>query len=62
MLLYESVFAGAIVLKYSNTPKPSIIRLDDEYRLHAEGEPAIVYKGFELYAHHGKYLNSKVIT
>jgi hypothetical protein len=38
------------------TPKPSIIRLDSEYRLHAEGNPAIVYQGFESYAHHGKFI------
>ena len=43
-------------------PKPSIICLDDEYKLHGEGEPAIVYKGFELYAHHGKYIDSEIIT
>ena len=43
------------------TPKPSVIRLDNEYKLHAEDEPAIVYKGFELYAHHGKYIDSKII-
>ena len=44
------------------TPKPSVIRLDSEYRLHAEDKPALVYKGFELYAHHGQYIDSKIVT
>ena len=44
------------------TPKPSAIRLDSEYKLHAEDKPALVYKGFELYAHHGEYIDSKIVT
>lgn len=36
-------------------PKPIEIHLDSEYRLHAQGKPAIVYKGFESYACHGEY-------
>lgn len=43
-------------------PKPSIIHLDNEYRLHAERKPALVYRGFESYAHHGKYIDSKLTT
>ena len=30
-------------------PKPSVINLDSEYRLYAEGKPALVYPGFEYY-------------
>lgn len=30
-------------------PKPSIMNLDSEYRLYAEGKPALVYPGFEYY-------------
>ncbi len=37
------------------TPKPSVINLDSEYRLHAEGKPAVVYRGFESYVHHGNF-------
>ncbi|MEM7594206.1 MAG: DUF6745 domain-containing protein [Cyanobacteria bacterium P01_A01_bin.83] len=37
------------------TPKPSAIYLDSEYRLHAIGKPALIYKGFESYAQWGKY-------
>lgn len=41
------------------TPKPSAIRLDTESRLHAEGEPAVAYKGFNIYAYHGVRLPEK---
>ncbi len=41
------------------TPKPSAIRLDSEGRLHAEGEPAVAYEGFQIYAHHGVRLPEK---
>ena len=37
-------------------PKPLEIYLDSEYRLHAEGRPALVYKGFNSYAYHGQYI------
>lgn len=43
------------------TPKPSIVRLDSEYKLHAEGKPAIVYQNFESYAHHGRYIKPEKI-
>ena len=43
-------------------PQPSIIRLNSEYRLHAEGKPALVYRGFESYAHHGRYIKPEAIT
>ncbi|MBW4510499.1 MAG: hypothetical protein KME64_28880 [Scytonematopsis contorta HA4267-MV1] len=41
------------------TPKPSIIRLDNEGRLHAEGMPAIEYKKLNIYAYHGIHLPEK---
>ncbi len=41
------------------TPKPSVIRLDSEGRLHGEGEPVIVYEGLSLYAYHGVILPEK---
>ncbi|GAA6621266.1 DUF6745 domain-containing protein [Scytonema sp. NUACC26] len=41
------------------TPKPSAIHLDTEDRLHAEGVPAVVYRGFEIYAEHGVRLSEK---
>ncbi|MDB9514428.1 hypothetical protein PN499_24825 [Kamptonema animale CS-326] len=40
-------------------PKPSVIRLDDRGRLHGEGVPAVVYKGFNVYAYHGVRLPEK---
>ena len=33
------------------TPKPRTIHLDADGRLHAEGEPAIAYEGFNVYAY-----------
>ena len=39
-------------------PKPSKINFDSEYRLHAKGEPAIVYSDFELYAEYGSYIRT----
>lgn len=39
-------------------PKPQEIYVDSQYRLHAEGKPALVYKGFVSYANHGKYYRS----
>lgn len=33
------------------TPKPRTIHLDADGRLHAEGEPAIAYEGFNIYAY-----------
>ena len=41
------------------TPKSSVIHLDNEGRLHAEGEPAVSYKGFNIYAYHGVRLPEK---
>ncbi|MGD1910189.1 MAG: DUF6745 domain-containing protein [Rivularia sp. (in: cyanobacteria)] len=41
------------------TPKPSEIHLDNEYLLHAEGKPAINYKGFQIYAYHGVMIPEK---
>ena len=31
------------------TPKPLTMNLDSEYRLYAEGKPALVYPGIEYY-------------
>lgn len=41
------------------TPKPSVIALDNENRLHAEGKPSVVYEGFHIYAYHGVRLPEK---
>jgi hypothetical protein len=41
------------------TPKPSVICLDNEGRLHAEGKPAVAYEGFNVYAYHGVRLPEK---
>ncbi|OUL24529.1 hypothetical protein BV378_19310, partial [Nostoc sp. RF31YmG] len=41
------------------TPKPSTIRFDADNNLHAEGLPAIAYKGFNVYAYHGVRLPEK---
>ncbi|MDB9514427.1 hypothetical protein PN499_24820 [Kamptonema animale CS-326] len=40
-------------------PKPSVIRLDKQGRLHGEGVPAIAYQGFNVYAYHGVRLPEK---
>lgn len=41
------------------TPKPSVIRLDKQGRLHGEGVPALAYEGFQVYAYHGVILPEK---
>lgn len=41
------------------TPKPYVIHLDNEGRLHAKGEPAVAYEGFNIYAYHGVRLPEK---
>ena len=49
------------------TPKPSVIKLDDDCQLHAEGEPAFAYnhksvttgQEFKIYACHGNILPEK---
>ncbi len=41
------------------TAKPSVITLDSENRLHAEGKPSVVYEGFHIYAYHGVTLPEK---
>lgn len=41
------------------TPKPSMIALDNQSRLHAEGKPAVAYEGFNIYAYHGVRLPEK---
>jgi hypothetical protein len=36
------------------TPKPTLLKQDEEHRLHASGGPALSYPdGFSIYAHHG---------
>ena len=51
--LWWAFFDVAIV-----TPKPSEIHVDSEFKLHAEGKPALVYSGFKSYAYHGRYINN----
>lgn len=41
------------------TLKPKAIRLDNNGRLHGEGEPALAYEGWNVYANHGVRLPEK---
>jgi hypothetical protein len=41
------------------TPKPSVIHLDEQGRLHGLGVPAVAYEGFNVYAYHGVRLPEK---
>lgn len=41
------------------TPKPSVIHLDEQERLHGEGVPALAYDGLQIYAYHGVKLPEK---
>jgi Protein of unknown function (DUF433) len=44
------------------TPKPKKIYLDAEGRLHGEGVPAIIYKGFNVYAYHGVMFPERCVS
>ncbi|AFZ19495.1 DUF6745 domain-containing protein [Allocoleopsis franciscana] len=41
------------------TPKPSMIHLDEQGRLHGLGVPAVAYERFNVYAYHGVRLPEK---